>query len=100
MESLNDPAVKKGFVKDRLRAITEMRKKLLEILVQQAGNKNMLTHKYFTGSVENFEFAKGKMCKDAVKEKGGCCKKILLIFGLAVILIAWLILVFSNRFKK
>ena len=101
----DDPSVRENFVKSRLRAITKMRKKLLEIFVQQAGNTKMLTHKYFTGSVENLEISKGKLCQDAVKEKifyktlrsyqkifqGGSCKKILLIMMLIVILKPWLI---------
>ena len=103
--SVNDPSIREKFVRDKLQAITKMRKKLLEIFVQQARNENLLTHKYFTGSVENLEISKGKMCQDAVKEnifcktlrscqkifQGGSSKKILLILMLIVILKAWLI---------
>ena len=98
--SLNNPVVREGFVKERLQEITKMRIKLLEIIVQQAGNKNMLTHKYFTGSVENLEISKGKMCQDAVKEKGAFYKTndiiLILISIFVVTLIAWLF----QKYKK
>ena len=98
--SVNDPSVRESYVRDKLQAIKQMRKNLLELFVKQAGNKKMLTHKYFIGSVANFEIAKVKMCQDAVKEKGAFYKTndiiLILISIFVVTLIAWLF----QKYKK
>jgi GTPase SAR1 family protein len=98
--SVDDSTVREGVVKDRLRAISKMRNNLLKIIVQQAGNTNMLTHKYFTGYVENAQSAKRKMCEAAVKEKEKSClikNKIYILMSIISIFILFISIFIYNK---